>query len=246
MSNHTVAAVMLVNGRDAMVRRAVECVRLQTYGSLRLVVLDTGQKPVALPVDCFAWQHRPELGGCTIGTLRNVANALAGDAEIIAHFDSDDWSHPRRIEEQVELLVASKPMDVECVGYNQALFWREAVHAGNVSGCARCHTTPCSCEGRPYFYTNSDPRYCLGASMCYWHRPWVEQPFADTSQGEDWQWLRGFRSRGVTSITAEPRIVCRIHAYNTSTAYAEETLRTASEWTVAPAWEAYAREAMAL
>lgn len=224
MSSHTVAAVMLVNGRDAMTRRAVECVRQQNYPSLRLVVLDTGAKPVALPQDCFAWQWRPELANRTIGTLRNLANALAEDAEIIAHFDSDDWSHPLRLVEQVNFLAAS---GADAVGYQQALFWDER-------------------KSKPRFYWNEDPRYCLGASLCYWRRVWLAKPFEDTSQGEDFRWCAGLATRGVPSLAREPRLVCRLHDGNTSTAYSEATLRAASEWTVAPAWEEYARKAVAL
>jgi glycosyltransferase involved in cell wall biosynthesis len=233
MSAPTVAAVMLVNGRDAMTRRAVECVRAQTYGNLSIVVLDTGGAPRE-----------------SIGELRNRANALTS-ADIIVHFDSDDYSHPGRVAEQVALLEAS---GADAVGYNEALFWREHRH---------CNCAPDAlyqnCMARApaaWLYANGDPRFCLGASLAYWRRAWARKPFAATSQGEDFRFCLGLRTVGVSSVRVirdfeqppveckEPRFIARIHAGNTSNAY--RGIENASEWRRVAEWDAYCRERMAL
>lgn len=237
----TVAAVMLVNGRDAMVRRAVECVRAQTYQRLSLVVLDTGESSVALPCDVETWRHVPGLSGCSIGELRNVANGYT-DADIIVHFDSDDYSHPRRVEEQVALLEASR---ANAVGYNEALFWREPYD-------------------QAFLYRNEDPSEMLGASICYWRRVWERKPFEATSQGEDFRFRVGLKTVGVSSIykvgthpetgavftlphqMREPRFIARIHASNTSNAYTRENLARASEWRRVAEWDSYAKGVMEL
>ncbi len=101
MNAPTVCAVMLANGRPEMVKRAVACWHNQNYaGEKRILIYNNnGDKPIC--------------------TLRNLANAQT-DADIIIHWDSDDWSHPNRIAEQVALLQAS---GAECVGYGQMLFY---------------------------------------------------------------------------------------------------------------------------
>jgi hypothetical protein len=239
MSQPTVAAVMLVNGREAMARKAVECMRNQTYRGLRTRVLDTtpGTPTITHVDDLNAyWTHRPDLAGATIGALRNHVNALADGADIIVHFDSDDYSHPRRVEEQVALL---ESRGADAVGYNEALFWREPYE-------------------QAVWYSNPDPRYCLGASLCYWLRTWERKPFKHVSQGEDFNFCIGLNTVGVSSlrnppavqsgefIDLRPRFIARIHAGNTSTAYAEETIARASEWRLVPEWNRYCADRMAL
>jgi glycosyltransferase involved in cell wall biosynthesis len=100
MSAPIVACVMLVNGRPEMVRRAYRCFDAQTYSN-KVAILSEND------------------GSQPIGTLRNQANGTTS-ADIIVHWDSDDWSHPNRIAEQVALLQSS---GAECVGYGQMMFY---------------------------------------------------------------------------------------------------------------------------
>src|SRR6185369_11808099 len=115
-----VVGVMLTADRHDMTRRAIASFEAQTYERKCLLVLDSGREPLNLPTNIRQiYKHMPGVK-LTVGELRNVANAMAGGADIIAHFDSDDWSHPRRLEEQVALLQAS---GADVVGYNEILFW---------------------------------------------------------------------------------------------------------------------------
>ena len=257
-SNPTVCAVCLVNGRQEMVARAIRCFREQTYERKRLLIVNSGPDPVLDAETDQMWE--PCFVGIdrlTIGELRNHGNKYASHhyvlnadrPEIFVHWDSDDWSHPRRIEEQVALLQASGK---ECVGYRDMLFWRECAMCeggrGNIlPACPKCglkydpsRETP---VGEAWLYTNTSPKYCIGTSLCYWRRVWEARPFPDAPKrpgesGEDTLWLREVDSYGAPSVVwnhpdggptvlpsydtndpPQPRMIASIHGGNTSTQY---------------------------
>ena len=109
--------------------------------------------------------------------------------------------------------------------------------------------------GEAWLYSNPDPRYCLGTSLCYKRTAWERKPFEATSQGEDIRWLTGMNSVGVSTIIApngiaftdpmQPRMIARIHSGNTSTVYRPELMaaieRQGGEWKRAPEWDSYCR-----
>ena len=113
MSEPLVCAVCLVNGRESMVKRAVASFRAQTYERKCILILDSGWPRVPIPAceGMFLISGcEGDLAGLSVGRLRNTALVYALDplkADIICHFDSDDWSHPNRIAEQVALLQSS-------------------------------------------------------------------------------------------------------------------------------------------
>ena len=269
----TVCAVLLANGREGMVARAVRSFHTQTYPNLELLIFDSGAgqySPAESWLRNVSHVDARTMGGCkevnrwqgwknsTIGELRNKANAIR-KSDIICHFDSDDWSHPNRIAEQVALLQSS---GAECVGYNEMLFWDTATE----------HTF--SDErgvGTAWLYTGPSDQYCLGTSMCYWRKTWERNPFADTNAGcDDLYWHgRGLRmvaypaSGGMKCEPVEiertpgaswrefepgpitytdPRMVAAIHGSNTCAAIDP----TSTDWRRAPEWDAYCRERMAL
>jgi hypothetical protein len=273
----TVCCVMLVNGREAMVRRAVKAFQAQTYSAKRLLIWDTGELTQDLDstgegdgevVHIPAAAYRMPVP--TIGALRNEAIAFWTEYPIILHWDSDDWSHPNRIAEQVALLQSSGK---QCVGYRDMLFW---------------DTTPgqfCSA----WLYTNPLQKYCLGTSFCYWREAWERRPFeaiggAPKGRGEDLQWLRGIDSLGVSSLGAIaakcepvdvtsagllgtppdqwrlfapgpieyftepglPRMIAAIHGDNCSSHVQLEENRDHPQWKRVPEWDSHCREVMAL
>lgn len=254
MSQPTVAAVMLVSGREAMVRKAVECVRAQTYGSLRLVVLDTGEMqspPRGISECAYSWRHVDALRRASIGALRNYANSIVGDADIIAHFDSDDLSNPNRIAEQVALLQAS---GTDAVGYNECLFWREA-EPGWESGHGYVGESTFR-PGEAWLYTNTSRAYAIGASLCYWRKAWEQHPFPDApknsqASGEDTLWLREVTCTAVSAfrdlkpigptLDLTPRMVCRVHGANTM-----KYELAGNSWKRMPEQDAWCRGRMAL
>lgn len=204
MTPPAVVCVMLTADRPAMAKRAVECFNKQTYARKRLVILDTSESvdmdlelsDLTSPMICYV--HEPRHRGKTIGELRNVLNDSTESswAEIIIHWDDDDLSHPSRIAEQVALLEAS---GAEAVGYREMLFWREPVHDPyREIGLTR------EDAGQAWLYTNHDPKYCLGSSLCYLRSAWERRPFEALPKsrggtGEDTAWLRGVNSLGIVS-----------------------------------------------
>jgi len=190
--------------------------------------------------------HQPGLRGLTIGALRNQAIREAlewwqpEEEVLIAHQDSDDWSGPQRIAEQVSLLTSS---GADCVGYHEAAFYD--TRPGQFAGA--------------WIYRDPARRHVLGASMCYLRSAWERHPFDDINVGEDARFAARCKTVAVSSLKVpemhypqvditrgglfggeadthrrfapgpvqisegtmpcEPRIICGIHGGNTSNGY---------------------------
>lgn len=236
--NPLVCAIMLVNGRAAMVRRAVASFRAQTYRNKALVVWDTGKISTGAT---YEGPYLPNINvvrvtegaaAKTIGGLRNQANEEAEcmGCHIICHWDSDDWSHPQRIAEQVELLQAS---GADCVGYREALFWD--TRPGQFAGA--------------YLYRDPLPTHCLGASMCYWRRTWERRPFDHISHGEDARFQAGCKTHGVSALKigdldVEPRIIFGIHGDRQNGNY--DLSKSYGVWKRSAAWDEHCAQVMQL
>lgn len=276
----TVCCVMLVNGREAMVRRAIASFRAQTYERKRLLIWDSSP---GLTHDHEDEQERifhmpaPLPIAATIGALRNEANrfaCLAGDeGELIAHWDSDDWSHPRRLEEQVALLEASSKM---CVGYRELLFWDTR---GKID-TSRPNWMAVGTMGEAWIYRNHQANWAAGASLLYRRELWEQQPFDDAPH-EDQRWMMtpavSVQCLGISSVAipsmrrevietgeseifstfqpgalhiedggmaCEPRMVCGIHGSN-SEAYDRRVMLTNPDvWRRAPEFDEYCERVM--
>ena len=230
-----VCAVCITADRPDLTRKAVACFEGQTYRAKRLVIYDTS-KAAGEIVRYHGHFQRVVIGGSqqTMGEMRNTANAFADPGEVIVQWDSDDFSDPNRIAEQVALLQSS---GADCVGFNEMLFWREP-----------SPELPC---GEAWLYNNPNPTYALGTSLCYWRESWSRKPFAATNVGEDLQFCTGLKVLGLSSLTemgsiagCDPRMIARIHPGNTSTAYAPEKMRANSEWRRVPEWDDFCRSTM--
>jgi glycosyltransferase involved in cell wall biosynthesis len=245
-SNPTVCCVLLVNGRAEMVRRAIKSFKAQTYQNKELLVFDSGVDSAGYLGDYDNVSHHwvdDCWRGRTIGVLRNEANAR-GESGLIAHWDSDDWSHPRRLEEQVELLQYTGK---QCVGYRELLFWDTRV-------------TP----GEAWLYRNDDPRWVAGASMMYTREAWEACPFYDAPHEDQRWWMKNSeKCAGVSSMDTiicvtrmpnryinpdgEPRMICQMHADGT-----EQIPRKVMEsggggvWKRAAEWDGYCERTMKL
>lgn len=220
-----------------MTRRVVACFESQSYPAKRLVIFDTSKASGEIVRYRGHLQHVVLGSTQTVGELRNAANAFADPEEIIIHFDSDDYSHPNRIAEQVALLQSS---GADCVGYREMLFWRhgEPERYGEISDLEPARL------GEAWLYSNRDPRYCLGTSLCYWRKTWERKPFQATNQGEDHLFTLGLKCIGISAnpIDDDPLMIARIHAGNTSNAY--DPLRKSAELKRVPEWDSRARSIM--
>lgn len=265
MSMPTVCAIMLTRDRPEMAARAVRCFERQTYPNKRLLIWDTGELYSDLDttgdgvfdgdgeiVHIPAPYRDPLL---TIGALRNEAIGFWNQYPILCHWDDDDMSHPRRIEEQVALLMASP--GVECVGYNEMLFWRDDVmefdRRFGDDGFGKVTETQDAIEietgalikapGEAWLYHNVDPRYCTGTSMCYLRRAWERRPFPDMpknpqSTGEDVAWQREVKRVAVNSLHDEPRMIATIHGSNSQ----DYSSLSPANWQRAPEFDERVRQ----
>lgn len=238
-----VTAVLLTANRPEMTRRAIDSFWRQTYSNKNLLMLNSGD---TLSFPEFPL-HLCTSSGKSVGELRNLANA-AGSGKIIAHWDSDDLSHPNRLAEQVALLQSSGR---ECVGYREVLFWntRGTSDAGG-------HLVTSTPGGEAWIYRNPyDPSYCVGASLCYWRSAWERRPFEHVSAGEDTRWLMGVKSLGFSAfghpeavaqgfIDRDWRMVCQIHAGSTTQGTPPREKK--AEWERVPQWDSCCRERMKL
>ncbi len=265
-NNPTVACVMLASGRPEMVKRAVKSFRAQTYERKRLLIVETsGEFIESLSMLDRAsggqalYACASNLKGASIGKLRNAANTSAREiAEVICHWDSDDWSHPNRIAEQVALLQRS---GAECVGYDEMLFWR-------LAPCGRwdCEGSGC-CRGcEAWLYRAAGcmhiKNYAIGTSMMYWRETWEKFPFPDYSAGcDDLRWAQGDSKTGTRAVKIVsfssiepidkysgrvPRMIAGIHGDNTCAAIDSTSQGGKEVWKRVPEWDAYCREAMKL
>lgn len=241
MSTPTVACVMLANSREAMVQRAVKSFQAQTYANKKLVIWNTGQLFGTQPFRGIrVWEPVAIRDNASVGTLRNRANYWAVEAldgiDLIAHWDSDDWSHPKRIEEQVALL---EQTGADLAGYRDALFWDTRKQPAEA-----------------WQYRSEHPKMVIGASMMYRRQLWERCPFEDIPTAEDYRfWLQAVKHPAKVSAASsftgdctdgvfnEPRMVCELHGSNTSPAY--ENMHSSS-WRRAAEYDHYAKGVMAL
>ncbi len=242
-----VMAVMLANGRQAMVNRAIASFQSQSYPDKVLHILDTSPEPLAVlaapgvEVTCIG-EHSPKRT-LSIGELRNVANTASHknliNAEIICNWDSDDWSAPTRIAEQVEFLQAS---GAEAVGYRDMLFWRDVpATEREVYGTGSDRVIDRVQEA--WYYRCPNPAYCLGTSLLYARDCWEKKPFAAKNIGEDTEWMLRVKTVAVSSIAGnELRMVAAIHGGNTSS----KIIPSAQEWKRAPQYDDLLRSIMRL
>lgn len=253
MNDPFVICVMLTKDRPAMARRALECFRSQTYENKYLMIMDTGIVGTTFSpyTDNEIHWVQPDVK-MTIGALRNCANKYAAaawqKASLFAHFDDDDWSHPNRIAEQVELISQTQK---HCVGYRDMLFWRLLSgsingHSSIEGGTLRDALESPEEHGEAWFYRNDDPRYCLGTSMLYWKSEWERRPFPKLQRGEDKAWIRGVDSLGVSSLGPSgddyPRLIASIHGGNSST----PDPKGLASFTRVAEWDEHCRKLMTL
>jgi glycosyltransferase involved in cell wall biosynthesis len=226
-----VACVLLTADRPAMTERAVKSFLGQTYQRKALLVFDNSK---GLIVDSgirqgIAYAEASQFRGQSIGALRNAANELASVADIIAHWDSDDWSHPYRLAEQVNLLQAAR---ADAVGYNDMLFWKRL--GADVSR-----------ESWLYRYTpeREAGRYALGTSLLYWRRVWEKNRFEEVNAGEDRGFVQRVRCVSTSGLGCQPRMIAEIHGTNT---VQRPDIITGDNFSRVPEWDSYCRERMSL
>ncbi len=224
MTDPLVCGVMLTADRPAMTARAIQCFHEQTYPNKILLVLDSGREKLNLRSGIQQIYATVE-NGPTHGELCNLANGMTEGADIIAHFDSDDWSHPERLTEQVKLLQKCRGEGwADCVGFNDMLFWD-------------------STRQQAWQFSHGGRKYSVGASHCYYRLAWEKVKFKPMVRGADTFWLHDVPCYGVTSAQVQgPLMICEIHGGNVSSRIVDGH----EQWKRVPEWDNYCIERMRL
>lgn len=185
-----------------MTEQAIECFLWQTYPAKRLLILDDGDCP-AFPRGI---QHPLIDYHCSNGTIwysiaekRNQAARLA-TGDILMNFDSDDFSAPERMADQVARLDESgKPI----TGYIGLVWYADG-------------------QAEPWRRHLKDPNW-VGGSTLACTREWaLAHPFRETSGnsrriGSDTILQRQARCSGdMIAVPACEMMCARIHGDNTS------------------------------
>lgn len=193
-----VSAILPTRGRPAMARQALDCFLAQTYREKELIILDDIEDP-SFPIGVPAGYRILRFMGASrlIPEKRNQLCELAA-GEIIAHFDSDDWSAPNRLEHQVELLdISSKSV----TGYSTMLFY----------------------DGFKAHKYHNGPHYAVGTSLTYRKDWWSAHRFLETKRiAEDNEFVQAalVADQLITS-DCPSMMVARIHSENTATKHIE-------------------------
>ena len=191
-----VSCIMPTADRRAFVPRAIRQFLSQDYPNSELLVIDDGEDRVAdlIPPDPRI-RYLALDGKRSIGAKRNLACAEAR-GEILLHWDDDDWMAERRIRVQVEAL---------CGG------------GAEVSGLPRLYFhEPATGESWEYACPRQDRTWLAGATLCYQKELWRENPFPDTSVGEDTQFLWTDRPKRLAPLDDPSLYVATLHSGNTS------------------------------
>src|SRR6185503_11310823 len=134
---------MPTRGRRVWANQALKCFLAQTYEHKDLIILDDEDNP-SFPIS----PKYPNVAHIllkermSIPDKRNMAARVA-TGDIIWHLDSDDWSAPNRMKEQVNLLEESGKA---LVGYHSLIFhdetrgaWYFKGHQGYPMGTSQCY-----------------------------------------------------------------------------------------------------------
>ena len=187
---------MPTRGRCEMAAQAVECFLSQSYPVKELVILDDFDTPsfpngIAHPLIRY---YQTENIVFNIPTKRNRVNGLA-HGDYIFHVDSDDWSAPNRMAEQVQRL---EETGLAVTGYNEMLFIDE--------------------ERNIVLEYRIGRRYACGSSLCYLKSWWEHHKFPEKEfTGSDNRFVRAaLESNQLDCVAGGGSLVARIHQGNTN------------------------------
>lgn len=191
----SVACIMPTCDRETFVRRSVRYFQRQTYQRKQLIVVDDGIRPVrrALPDDERIRYIRLS-ERTSLGTKRNLA-CEATNADVIIHWDDDDWMAPTWVETQVRSLQRA---DADVSGL-QRLYFYDPVHR-------RAWRYSYPVHGRPWV---------AGATLCYTRSFWQRNRFLDITRGEDLRFVWDASKMTLTTHDELNQFIAFVHQRNT-------------------------------
>lgn len=188
-----VSGIMPTRGRRQLAKRALESFLSQDYLFKELIILDDADDPSfeLEEINSSIVKYWRAYTRWTISQKRNECCKLAA-GQIIVHFDSDDWSAPNRISEQVETL---NRFGRAVTGYSTMLFF----------------------DGQRWGLFDN-PAVAIGTSLCYRRDYWEQNPFPSNLKiGEDNEFVRIAKdNRQLIAVEGRSMMVARVHRGNTS------------------------------
>ena len=174
--------------------RAIRCFQAQTYSHRELLILEDGGEAVRGSIPTDPRIRYVSVERCkTLGHKRNIA-CQHSRGDLIAHWDDDDWSGPRRLDLQVEELMRSGRA---VAGFRQLLFWSET-------------------RNEAHLYEGS-PRYAPGSTLAYRRDWWAVHPFPAINVGEDNIFVsEATKKQQLVVIDGVGLMVATTHEQNTS------------------------------
>jgi glycosyltransferase involved in cell wall biosynthesis len=240
MSAPSVCCLCLTADRQRLTDRAVQCFLDQTFTGAHLLIYDNGEKEYEFlrPSNQLVTIVRnPSARGHKIGALRNEAIGMV-KADIIVHWDSDDWSAPERLEVQVATLHLKA-----AAGYHNLLFL-------DTRETTKPHPRAWEHDYHKFGGFNPLRPHVAGSSLAYWRDTWKRTPFSESVTYEDPDWCKRvaglYAVNGVGVVGVDhPPLIAEVHGGNMSSAYAvfdTHQPHINPEWRRAPEWDEYCRE----
>lgn len=191
-----VSCILPTADRRPFVAQALEYYARQDYRNRELIVLDDGEDSVEdlIPDDDSIRYVRLDRR-LVLGAKRNRACELAGGS-LLAHWDDDDWSAPRRLGYQVEALERS---GADACGLTRQLYY----NAGRR-------------EAWLYRYPPSARRWLAGNALLYRRTLWEHNRFPEIGVGEDTRFIFSARRAQLHELDDNTWHVALIHPHNTS------------------------------
>jgi glycosyltransferase involved in cell wall biosynthesis len=194
-----VSAMMPTRERPLWALDALGYFLQQTYPMKELIVLDDADAPSfpdGIPIgytllEAVHYERLPER--LRIAEKRNRAAAMA-HGDVIMHFDSDDWSAPGRMMDEIQRLETT---GLAVTGYSAMHFYHE--------------------ERGQWLYYTGPSSYAIGTSLAYTRAFWQAHPFNETlATEEDNAFVYAARREDqLVSVSAGGFMAARIHAGNT-------------------------------
>ncbi|HWN43578.1 MAG TPA: glycosyltransferase, partial [Thermoanaerobaculia bacterium] len=173
-----VSCIMPTRDRRELALQSIQYFLRQDYPERELVIVDDGAEPLPIPDDeRIRYIRLP--GPVSLGHKRNLA-VEQSRAEIIVHWDDDDWYAADRIRHQIQPLLAG---EADVAGLTAEHFY--SLRGGTFWSC-----TP-QLHARMFF---ADVH---GRSIAYARRVWGKQArYPDLSQAEDARFLQAALRQG--------------------------------------------------
>jgi glycosyltransferase involved in cell wall biosynthesis len=182
-------------GRPQYATQAVKCFLSQTYPHRELIILDDADDP-SFPSDIHAdgVEYLRLDQKLNIPQKRNKCCEMA-KGEVVAHFDSDDWSAPNRLEVQMEMM---RYTHAAMCGFNTMLFYDTQ-------------------KGTVHKYWGA-ANFIIGTSMVYTKQWWQDHRWNESKAkaSDNLFWRVAAKEKQIVVQQADGLLVARIHSENTA------------------------------